>query len=139
MTRLLGLAARISKGDRKAQESGSLTPLLSQRYIARLNHYSKVPKGVYLIFCEMDCVFVRCMVQLQPNIAELCPAMVTYSSSDHCPQYKNIVLFLSLLGQKKPYILVLYCIVLNKFIQQLDIALSWEKTKFKFFCCPEYF
>ena len=27
-------------------------------------------------------------VQLQPNIADLCPAMVTYSSSNHSPQYK---------------------------------------------------
>ena len=32
-------------------------------------------------------------VQLPPIIAELCPAMVTYSPSNHSPQYKNIKLF----------------------------------------------
>ena len=35
-------------------------------------------------------------VQLQPKIAELFPAMVTYSASNHSLQYKNITLFLSL-------------------------------------------
>ena len=51
-------------------------------------------------------------VQLQPIIAELCPAIVTYSPSNHSPQYKNIKLFLSL--------------VLSKLIQKLVIALSWN-------------
>ena len=39
-------------------------------------------------------------VQLQPNIAELCPAMVTYSPSNHSPQHKNIGLFLSLVSSE---------------------------------------
>ena len=32
-------------------------------------------------------------VQLQPNLAEHCPAMVTYSPSNQSPQYKNKRLF----------------------------------------------
>ena len=40
------------------------------------------------------------------------PAMVTYSPSNHSPQYKNIKLFLFL--------------VLSKLIQKLVIALSWN-------------
>ena len=51
-------------------------------------------------------------VQLQPIIAELCPAMVTYSPSNYSPQYKNIKLFLFL--------------VLSKLIQKLVIALGWN-------------
>ena len=51
-------------------------------------------------------------VQLQPIIADLCPAMVTFSPSNHSPQYKNIKLCLSL--------------VLSKLIQKLVIALSWN-------------
>ena len=46
-------------------------------------------------------------VQLQPNIAELCPAMVTYSPSNHSSQYKHRMLFMSL--------------ELSKFIQKLNI------------------
>ena len=51
-------------------------------------------------------------VQLQPIIAELCPAMATYSPSNHSPQYKNLKLFLFL--------------VLSKLIRKLVIALGWN-------------
>ena len=57
-------------------------------------------------------------VELQPIIAELCPAMVTYSPSNHSPQYKNIKLFLFL--------------VLSKLIWKLVIALSWNNQIFTF-------
>ena len=57
-------------------------------------------------------------VQLQPNIAEHFPAMVTYSPSKHSPQCKSKRLFLFL--------------VLNKLIRKLIIALSWNKKKFQF-------
>ena len=57
-------------------------------------------------------------VQLQPIIAELCPAMVTYSPSNHSPQYKNIKLVLFL--------------VLSKLIRKL--VLLWAgTTKFPVF------
>ena len=53
-------------------------------------------------------------LHLQPIIAELCPAMVTYSPSNHSPWNQNIRLFL--------------CLVLSKFIQKLNIALIWENS-----------
>ena len=57
-------------------------------------------------------------VQLQPNIAELWPAIVTYSPSNHSPQYKYLELFL--------------CLVLSKFNQKLDVS-DLGKIKFYFF------
>ena len=51
-------------------------------------------------------------VQLQPNIAEHCPAMVTYSPSNHSPQCKKKRRFLFL--------------VLSKPIPKLILALSWN-------------
>ena len=58
-------------------------------------------------------------VQLQPIIAELCPAMVTYSPSIHSPQYKNIILFMFLVLSK-------LILVLSKLILKLVIALIWN-------------
>ena len=58
-------------------------------------------------------------VQLKPHIAKLCPAKVTYSPSNHSPQYKCLGLFI--------------CLLLSKFIQKLDVALSWEQLNFQFF------
>ena len=58
-------------------------------------------------------------VQLQPNIAKLCPAMVTYSPSNQSPKNNYLRLFLWL--------------VLGKFIKILDEALSWEQLIFFYF------
>ena len=58
-------------------------------------------------------------VQLQPIIIQLCPAMLTYSPSNHSPQYNNIKHFLFL--------------VLGKLIQKLGIALSWNNWISSFF------
>ena len=57
-------------------------------------------------------------LKLQPNIAELCVVMVTYSTSNHSPQYKYIKLYMSQ--------------VLCKFIQKLYSS-ELETVKFKIF------
>ena len=57
-------------------------------------------------------------VQLQPNIEELCPAMVTYSPSNRSQKHKTKRLFLSL--------------VFRKFIQKQNTGLSWEPQHFQF-------
>ena len=62
-------------------------------------------------------------VQLQPNIAKLCPAMVTYSPSNPSPKYNYLWPFLWL--------------VLSEFIKILDEALSWEKLFFVCFSFPK--